>query len=123
MQNMSFLQLEVEIGRMARAMMTRNSEIGKDLISHFRSQFTTEAIAYLMIVSLERLIWFDTDSVSWTIEHLIPADIMQEIKSFTSVCFYKQLISKGFMPGKDFSIDANSKLLLNAQARKAILCR
>lgn len=122
MQSMSFLQLEVEIGRMTRAMMTRNSEIGKDLISHFRSQFTTEAIAYLMIVSIERLIWFDTDSVAWTVEHLIPTDIMQEIKSFTKIFFYKQLISKGFIPGKEFSIDANSNLLLTAQARSAISC-
>ena len=117
MQSMSCSQLEGEIGKMARAMMTRNSEICKDLISHFRTQFTTEAIAWLMIVTLERLIWFDTDSVLWTIKHLIPADVMQEIKSFTTVCFYKQLISKGFVPGKDFSIDANSNLLLNAQAR------
>lgn len=117
MQSMSCSQLEGEIGKMARAMMTRNSEIGKDLISHFRTQFTTEAIACLMIVTIERLIWFDTESVFWTIEHLIPADVMQEIKSFTTVFFYKQLISKGFVPGKDFSIDANSNLLLNAQAR------
>lgn len=120
MQSISSLQLELEIGKMARVMMTRNSEIGKDIISHFRSQFTTEAIAYLMIVSLERLIWFDKDSVFWSIEHLIPTDIMQEIKSFTTVFCYKQLIGKGFMPGKDFSIDADSNLLLNAQARKAI---
>ena len=117
---MSSLQLEVEIGKIARAMMTRNSEIGKDLISHFRSQFTTEAIAHLMIVSLERLIWFDRDSVLWSMEHLIPADVMQEIKSFTTVFCYKQLIAKGFMPGKDFSIDAKSNLLLNVPARKAI---
>lgn len=101
---------------MARAIMTRNSEIGKDLISHFRTQFTTEAIACLMIVTIERLIWFDTESIFWTIEHLIPADVMQEIKSFTTVFFYKQLISRGLVPGKDFSIDAdaNSNLLLNA---------
>lgn len=117
MQSMSCSQLEGEIGKMARAMMTRNSEIGKDLISYFRTQFTTEAIACLMIVTIERLIWFDTESVLWTIEHLIPADVMQEIKSFTTVFFSKQLISRGFVPGKDFSIDANSNLLLNAQAR------
>lgn len=123
MQSMCSWQLEVEIGKMARAMMTRNSEIGKDLISHFRSQFTTEAIAHLMIVSLERLIWFDTASVFWSIEHLIPADVMQEIKSFTTIFCYKQLIGKGFTLGKDFSIDANSNLLLNVQARQAIFRR
>lgn len=120
MQSMSCSQLEGEIGKMARVMMTRNSEIGKDLICHFRTQFTTEAIACLMIVTIERLIWFDTDSVFWTLKHLIPADIMQEIRSFTTVCFCKQLIGKGFVPGKDFSIDANSNLLLNAQARTGL---
>lgn len=120
MQSMSCSQLEGEIGKMSRVMMTRNSEIGKDLICHFRTQFTTEAIACLMIVTIERLIWFDTDSVFWTIKHLIPADIMQEIRSFTTVCFCQQLIGKGFVPGKDFSIDANSNLLLNAHARNGL---
>lgn len=120
MPSMNALQLELEIEKMARAMMTRNSEIGKDLIGHLRTMFTLEAVAGLMIVSIERLIWFDTDSVFWTIEHLIPADVMQEIKKITTLCLYKRLISKQFMPGKDFSVDANGKLLLNDQARTAI---
>lgn len=123
MPGMNSLQLELEIEKMARAMMTRNSEIGKDLIVHLRTQFTLEAVAGLMLVSIERLLWFDCDSVFWTVEHLIPADVMQEIKRITTVTFYKQLINKGFIPGQDFSVDAGGKLLVNNQARTAIFCR
>ena len=120
---MNSLQLEIEIEKMARAMMTRNSEIGKDLIVHLRTQFTLEAVAGLMLVSIERLLWFDTDSIFWTVEHLIPADMMQEIRRITTVTFYKQLSSKGFIPGYDFSVDANGNLLVSDEAKTAIFCR
>lgn len=120
MPGMNSLQLELEIGKMARAMMTRNPEIGKDLIGHLRTQLTVEAVAGVMLVSIERVVWFDTDSVFWTIQNLIPADVMQEIQKIISVSIFQRLIAKGFMPGKDFSVDANGKLLLNDQAQRAI---
>ncbi len=121
MSGMNYLELEQEIAKMARAMMTRNSQIGKDLIANLRSQMTLEEIGGMMLVSIERLIWFDSDSVLWTIENLIPADVMQEIRTITSVAVGKRLIGKGFMPGKDFSVDAAGKLLLNDKAKTAIL--
>lgn len=120
MPGMNSLQLELEIGKMARAMMTRNPEIGKDLIGYLRTQLTVEAVAGVMLVSIERVVWFDTDSVFWTIQNLIPADVMQEIQKIISVSIFQRLIAKGFMPGKDFSVDANGKLLLNEQAQRAI---
>lgn len=122
MPGMTSLQLELEIEKLARAMMTRNREIGNDLINYLRTQFPVEALAGLMIVSIERLIWFDIESVLWTIEHLIPADVMQEIKRITTFSFYQRLISKGFTPGQEFSVDAGGKLLLNDKARTAVFC-
>jgi len=122
MPGMTSLQLELEIEKLARAMMTRNREIGNDLINYLRTQFPVEALAGLMIVSIERLIWFDIESVLWTIEHLIPADVMQEIKRITTFSFYQRLISKGFTPGQEFSVDASGKLLLNDKARTAVFC-
>jgi len=123
MPSMNSLQLELEVGKMARAMMTRNSTIMKDLIDYLKTQFTVEVVAGVMIVSIERLVWFDIDSVFWTIQHMIPADVMQEIKKITTVVLYRRLISKGFMPGKDFSVDANGKILVTNQARTAMLSR
>ncbi len=118
---MNCLDLEIEIGKMTGAMMTRNPQIGKDLISHLRTQLTVGAVAGVMIVSIERVIWFDTDAVFWTMEYLIPTDVMHEIKKTFLLYFYKRLISKGFIPGTDFSVDADDKLLLNTQAKAAIL--
>ena len=118
---MKQLDLEQEIGKMARAMMTRNSQFGDALIAHLRTQFTNEEVAGLVLVSLERLLWFDSELFLWTIQNFIPADVVQEIRRITSVAIYKQLIGKKFMPGKDFSVDADGKLLLNDKAKKAIL--
>ncbi len=118
---MNPLKLELEVEKMARALMTRNSHIGKDLIDHLRTQLSTEAVAGLLLISIERLIWSDTDSVFWAIEHVIPADVMQEIRRITSMAVYKRLISKGFMPGRDFSVDADGKLLLNDKAKKTVV--
>lgn len=117
------LQLEVEIERMARSMMTRNTQIGKDLTGYLRTNFTLEEVAGLMLICIERVIWFDIDSVLWTLEYLIPNDVMQEMKKITIFAFYQRLISKKFIPGEDFSVDANGKLLLNNNARTAMLCR
>lgn len=123
MPGMNSFQLESEIGKMTRAMMTRSPEIGKDLISYLRTQMTLESVAGVMLVSIERVIWFDTDSVVWSIKHLIPADVMQEIKKIMTVTIYKQLINKGFLPGKDLSVDADGKLLVSHQVRKSMLFR
>lgn len=112
---MNSLDLDQEIGKIARAMMTRNRLIGQDIIAQLRSQMTLECVAGMLLVSIERLLWFDTDSVLWATEHLIPADVMQEIQRITSVAVYKQLIRKGYVPGKDLSVDANGKLLVKAK--------
>lgn len=116
------LQLETEIERISRAMMTRNSEIGKDIIRHLRKNASIEELAGLMLIGIERVIWFDTDSVFWTLEYLIPGDVMQEMKKITTFALYQQLIYKKLVPGEDFSVDANGKLLLNNNAKTAVLC-
>ena len=116
------LQLETEIERIARAMMTRNSEIGKDIISYLKKNASIEELAGLMLISIERVIWFDTDSVFWTLEYLIPGDVMQEMKKITTFALYQQLIYKKLVPGEDFSVDVNGKLLLNNNAKTVVLC-
>lgn len=104
-------------------MRTRNRQLGKDLIDHLRTQLSLEGVAGVTIVSIERLLWFDIDSVFWTIQHLIPADVMQEIHRMTSVAVSKRLIGKGLMPGRDFSVDGAGKLILSEQARGAVAVR
>ncbi len=116
------LQLETEIERIARAMMTRNSQIGKDIISYLKKNASIEELAGLMLISIERVIWFDTDSVFWTLEYLIPGDVMQEMKKITTFALYQQLIYKKLVPGEDFSVDASGKLLLNKNAKTVVLC-
>lgn len=117
---MNHLELEQEIGKMARAMMTRNSLIGKDLIADLRGRLSVECVAAVMIVSIERLIWSDCESVIWSVSYLIPADLMEEIRRITALVVCKRLMSKGFRLGQDFSIDAEGKLLLSDNAKTAV---
>lgn len=123
MLSMNALQVELEIEKIVRAMMTRNTQIGTDIIGHLRTELPVEVVAGLMIVSIERLLWFDIDSVMWTIKYLIADDVMQEIKKITTFTLFQQLINKGFTPGKEFSVDAMGKLLLNDNAKTSVLCR
>ncbi|MBW4681160.1 MAG: hypothetical protein KME19_13735 [Microcoleus vaginatus WJT46-NPBG5] len=121
---MNLLELERETAKMVLTLRTRNSQLGKDLINYLRTELTLEEIAGLTIISVERLLfWYDTDSVFWAIENIIPADVMLEVQRITSVAAYKRLIGKGLTPGKDFSVDAQGKLLMNVEARTAILTR
>ena len=117
---MNQFELEQEVGKMTKAMTIRNSAIGGDLISHLKERLTIEGVAAVMIVSIERLIWFDSESVVWSINHLIPGDVMREIHKITSVVVCKRLIGKGFKPGQDFSIDREGKLLLSNSAKTAV---
>lgn len=117
---MNSLELDQEIGKMAAAMMTRNSLIGKALIAHLRTQMTLESVAGVLLVSIQRVVWFDTDSVVWTIKYLIPTDLMEEITRMTSFAVYKHLVSKGFVPGQDISVDGNGKLLLKEKAQVSL---
>lgn len=118
---MKILELEDEIGKMARAMMTRNIDIGDALIAHLRTKLTDEEVAGLVLVSLERLVWLDTNLFLWTLQNFIPSDVAQEIRRITSVSVCKQLIARKFMPGTDFSVDGEGKLLLSNKAKQAIL--
>lgn len=106
---------------MATAIMTRNCEIGIDLLVHLRNQMTLEEVAGVILISIERLLWFDNEAVFWSIKNLIPGDVMQEIHKMTSLSIYKQLINRGFVPGKHFSVDAYGKLLLSPKAKTAVL--
>jgi hypothetical protein len=103
-------------------MMTRNTKIGKDIISYMRKYLTVEDLAGLMLISIERIIWFDTDSVFWTLEYLIPVDILEEMKKITTFALYQRLIYQKLVPGQDFSIDANGRLLLGNNAKTAAMC-
>lgn len=121
MPSMNCLQVDLEVERIARVMMTRNREIGKDLIAYLRMQLPTAEVAGLVIISIERLMWFDGEAIQWAIEHMIPSDVMQEVRDITTTTIYKHLTSKGFVPGKDISVDAEGKLLLNIQAKASVV--
>lgn len=118
---MTYLELEREIAKITLAMTVRNAQIGKDLITHLKTQLTLEAVAKVVIVCIERVLWFDPHSIVWSVENVFPADIHQEIQKTFLVHFYKRLIGEGFIPGKDFSIDATSRLLLSLPAKSVLL--
>jgi hypothetical protein len=109
---MTAMELEQQVTKVAMAMMTRNKFIAGDIIANLKSQMALEEVAGIVLISLERLLWFETELV-WCIENLIPLDVRQEIKRIISFATYKHFIDKGLIPGKDFSIDASGKLLRN----------
>ncbi len=118
---MNVLELDQEIGKLARAMMTRNPQIGAALIAHLRTQTTLECIASMLLISIERVIWFDPESIAWTMENLIPVDIIQEMRKIISFTLYKQFVIKGFVPGEDLSVDATGNLLIKDKQKQTVL--
>lgn len=114
---MNYFQLEEEISKLTTALMTRHREIVSDLIVSLKAQLTLEEVAGVVLISLERLLWFDIDLFFWCAENLIPKEIKGEIKRIIGVTNYKQLIAKGLIPGQDFSMDGNGKLLQNPSRR------
>ncbi|MBE9009570.1 hypothetical protein IQ250_05055 [Pseudanabaenaceae cyanobacterium LEGE 13415] len=120
MQDSIKLDLEQELNRLACALATRNAEIGKAVIANLRSRLTLREVAGMVIISLERLVWTDQLAFCWAIEQVIPGYVMREIRRITSVTIYRRLITQGYEPGQDFSMDGKGQVLLNEQAKTSI---
>jgi hypothetical protein len=100
--------LEQEISKLAYAFISRDARIGGAIIDNLCDRFSLEEVAGITLICLQRIMWFDADAFVWTIENLIPAEVMREIRQISSVTLGKRLIDKGLMPGQDFSVDSIS---------------
>ncbi|NJR50519.1 MAG: hypothetical protein HC780_14075 [Leptolyngbyaceae cyanobacterium CSU_1_3] len=120
-QETSYLQLEQDIHKLTRALATRNTRIGKEIITSLKAQHTLHDTASIVLISLDRLRQTDSLAFCWAVETTIPGYLMREIRRITSISLYKRLITKGFTPGHDFSMDAKGSVLLNDRAHTTIL--
>lgn len=111
---------EKEIHRLALAMMARNRAIGEDLIINLRLQMTVEEVAGVVLVSLQRILDFDVEAAIWALECLIPGDVMLRVHRLMSVAMSKRLIQHGMVPGIDFSVDSQGKLMLGDKAKAIV---
>lgn len=121
MQPTNYLELEQEASRLVYALAAYNTGICEAIINSLRDRFLLEEVAGVMLVCLERLIWLDANAFVWAVEHLLPADVAQEIRRITSVTLGKRLIHRGLKPGQDFSVDSIGRLLLNDTAKDIVL--
>lgn len=60
---------------------------------------------------------------SWICENFPDFEACIQLKEYSVMLATKQLINKGFVLGKDFSITADGKLVINRQAKIALLQR
>ena len=121
MQNVTNLELEQEISKLARAIASRNSLIGQDVLSGLHDRFSAEQAAGITLVSLERLIWLDAAAFVWAVETLLSPEVMHEIRRITAASVGKRLVNQGFQPGEDFSVDSMGRLLLSDRARASVV--
>jgi len=115
--NLNSWTLEQEIAKLTMAIRARNTEICQDLMTYIRIQSSSTELAGVMLITLERLISFDPELVSWAVADLVPADVMQEIRDLASVALYRQFIQRGFTPGVDLSVDARGKILVKREGK------
>ncbi len=117
---MNYLDIDTEVNRLARAMVSQDYRIAQDLLNHLQTYLSADVVAGIVLICLERLLQVDQDAVLWTVTHLVPMDLLREIQKLVSLSFYRRLIDQGFEPGEDFSVDAKGHLLLSSQAHTAV---
>lgn len=110
---MDLLNLDQEIARLARAMVSRDSRIVGALISYLQSQLSLAEVAGLLVICLERLLWLDHEAFLWSVK-LIPHEVLPEIRHLFVINRCQQLIGQGLIPGQDFSVDASGRLLMGS---------
>ncbi|GEM_PF-392772 len=119
----SYLQLEREISKVVYAVATRNAQISSEVVTSLCDRLSLEDVAGVILVSLEQLLWLDTDAFAWAVNHLLPAEVLREMRRLSAVIVGKRLVDGGFVPGQDFSVGAAGNLLLNNSARKLVVGR
>ena len=117
-QSVCYQHLEQETSKTVYALATRNAQIGSEIIADLRDRFPLEEAAGIILVSLEQLLWLNAEAFVWSVEQLLPADILKAIRCRTVAAVGKRLVESGCVPGKDFSIDSKGQLLLTDDARK-----
>lgn len=108
---MNPLKLEQHINKLTMAIVARNAIVANDLIAFLYYELTAEEVAGLVLISLERLLWSESESCAWALKYLLPDELKDDIKRLISFTTYKQLIAKGLIPGQDFSITADGGLI------------
>ena len=66
---------------------------------------------------------FSPQTGSWICENFPDFEACIELKEYSVMLATRQLINKGFILGKDFSANADGKLVINQQAKTALLQR
>jgi hypothetical protein len=117
----NYLEIEDEIGRLATALISGDGRISKALIANLQRNFPLEEVAGIMLICLERLLSLDSRHFVRAVEHLIPADLMQEVRRLIATTVSKRLIDQGFVPGQDFSVNIHGRLLLTSFAQAALV--
>ena len=112
-----YQQLEQETIKTVYALATCNVQIGGEIIASLRDRFSVEEAAGIILVSLEQLLWLDAKAFVWSVEQLLPTDMLKAIRCHTVVAVGKRLVERGFVPGQDFSVDGTGQLLLTAAVK------
>ncbi|PSB31739.1 hypothetical protein [Stenomitos frigidus] len=104
-QTVFYRQLEQETTRTVYALATCNAQIGGEIIASLCDRFSLEEAAGIILVSLEQLLRLNAEAFVWSVEQLLPADILKAIRNVTRVAVSRQSIERGFALGEEFSVD------------------
>ncbi|MBD0301461.1 MAG: hypothetical protein ICV85_04550 [Tolypothrix sp. T3-bin4] len=121
MQNINDLEtFNIQIELMADTLKLQNKAILKSVEELLTALVGFEYTSDILMAAVLQLSETDADTCSWTLRNLHDIqhlDVIEELTKFT----VKKLINQGLILGRDFSITANSRIILNRNAMDTLV--
>lgn len=116
MQNITALErFNVEIELLVHALKLQDKAIFKSVEEFLAELIGFELISDILMAALLHLSETDAETCRWTLRHLHELqhlDVTEELAMFA----VRELIAKGLIFGRDFSMTSNSRIILSRNA-------
>ncbi|BAY29116.1 hypothetical protein NIES2107_09570 [Nostoc carneum NIES-2107] len=99
----------------------RDKKLAECWVTQLNTSMGVQDTESFLTAAVLELSLTDTKTFHWVLDNLCAwkpyVHLLVEVTRFT----LKKLISKGFIPSQDFSFDAQGKILMHEQTKKAIM--
>lgn len=119
MQDLEMFHFHLE--RALYILKFRDKKLAECWVTQLNTSMGVQNTESFLTAAVLELSLTDTKTFHWVLDNLCAwkpyAHLLVEVTRFT----LKTLISKGFIPSQDFSFDAQGKILMHEQTKKAIM--
>lgn len=119
MENINIADFELYLNWAVSTLKTQDPQVVYTFKQEASNCLDHQSLTSILIAALHCLADSDPDAFDWGLHNYAP-EFYVEVRQRTVVAAARQLIRRGFVPGKDFSSIPVGGLIVNPQAKTAL---